>query len=146
MMRAPYQPLDLPTETSCSLTTLILLHASDIVHMHALIITAILVSLLSLLIPFLSLPHFLSPTPAIYVYKNTCWFCNYIDWIDKDIRKLMRRRNRLRKLVSRVKEGVIPTEIACKPCHGVSNGITNCCTGVRQPKVHMLKYIRVQET
>ena len=48
--------------------------------------------------------------------------------------------------VSRVKEGVIPTEIAYKPCHGVSNGITNCCTGVRQPKVHMLKYKKVQET
>ena len=47
--------------------------------------------------------------------------------------------------VSRVKEGAIPTEVACNPCHGVSNGITNCCTGVRQPKVHMLKYKGVQE-
>ena len=45
--------------------------------------------------------------------------------------------------ISHVKEGVIPTEIACKPCHGVSKGITNCCTGVRQPKVHMLKYKKV---
>ena len=62
------------------------------------IITAILVSLLSLLISFLSLPHFLSPTPAIDVYINACWFCNIIDWIDKDIRKLMRRRNQLHKL------------------------------------------------
>ena len=48
--------------------------------------------------------------------------------------------------LSRVKEGVIPTEIACKPCHGVSTGITNCCTGIWQPKVHVLKYKKVQET
>ena len=48
--------------------------------------------------------------------------------------------------ILRVKEGVIPTEIACKPCHGVSIRITNCCTGVRQPKVHMLKYKKVKET
>ena len=47
--------------------------------------------------------------------------------------------------VLRVKEGAIPTEIACKPCHGVSNEIINCCTGVRQPNVHMLKYKGVQE-
>ena len=44
--------------------------------------------------------------------------------------------------ISPVKEGAIPTEIVCKPCHGV----INCCTGVRQPKVHMLKYKKVQET
>ena len=48
--------------------------------------------------------------------------------------------------VSCVKEGAIPTEIACKHCHGVSNEIANYCTGVRQPKVHMLKYKKVQET
>ena len=36
--------------------------------------------------------------------------------------------------LSCVKEGVIPTEIACKPCHGVSNRSTNCCTSLaRQP-------------
>ena len=40
---------------------------------------------------------------------------------------------------------MIPTEIVCKPCHEVSNGITNCCTGVRQPKVHMFKYKKAQE-
>ena len=44
-----------------------------------------------------------------------------------------------------MKEGVIPTEVACKPCHGVSSGITNCLTGVREPKVQILKYNRVQE-
>ena len=38
-----------------------------------------------------------------------------------------------------VKEGMIPTEIAYKHCHWVSNGNTNYCTDIRQPKVHMLK-------
>ena len=42
--------------------------------------------------------------------------------------------------VLHVKEGVIPTEIGCKHCHVVSNGITSCCTGIRQPRVHVLKY------
>ena len=46
-------------------------------------------------------------------------------------------------VLSHVKEGAIPTEIACKPGHGVSNRIANCCTGVRQSKVRMLKYKKV---
>ena len=44
-----------------------------------------------------------------------------------------------------VKEGMSPTEIACNHCHGVSNRITNCCTGIRQPKVHMLKHKKAQK-
>ena len=88
--KAPYHQsttLDLPTETSCSLITLLLHHASNILYVHMFwhyIIIAILVSLLSLLLSFLSSPHLLSLIPAIHVYKTPAGFVTLSILTDQD--------------------------------------------------------------
>ena len=87
------QPLDSPTETSCCLTTLISLHACDIMcicwhyyYYYSNIIIIIFIFFLSLLLSFLTSPHPLSPIPAILcIKKNTCQFCDFISFLtDED--------------------------------------------------------------